>query len=119
MSEIIEEIFLKQHLLQDALFPDHPIDQLDDIEREQFTKEYVLAIQAELIEVLDEINWKIWKRTRVTYDDKRIERIQFELIDILHFYVNLCLIWGITPKKLQELYDKKNAINHERQKDGY
>jgi len=91
----------------------------DIIEREKFTKEYVLAMHAELTEVLDWINWKSWKKTRVEYDEKRIKELQIELIDLLHFLVNLMILWEMTPMILEDLYLEKNKINHDRQDGGY
>ena len=88
-------------------------------EREHWTKENVLAIHAELTELLDWTNWKSWKKTKVEYTPTRILELQMEIIDILHFWLNLCIIWGMTPDVIMARYIEKNSINHKRQESGY
>ena len=85
-------------------------------EREYFTKENVVYIIDECTEILGWINWKPWKRTR---KDVNIEEVKFEIIDVLHFWVNLCLIWGITPDDVYRYYFHKQKINIKRQDDKY
>lgn len=57
------------------------------------------CIMDELSEVLGWLPWKHWK----DYTDYRVEHIEvrFELIDILHFVVNLCLLSDTTAEDLR------------------
>lgn len=88
-------------------------------EKEEMTKEFVIAIVAELIETLDWINWKAWRKTRIEITPERIYELKVELIDIQHFLNNLYLIWGMDEKEIKELYEKKHMENIKRQEDGY
>jgi hypothetical protein len=42
-----------------------------------------------------------------------------ELIDMLHFWVNLCLAIDLQPNEIKALYLNKAAINQKRQEAGY
>lgn len=85
-------------------------------DQEKFHKEVCLAAMAEMMEVLNEINWKPWKKKKKQIDLKHLEE---ELIDVLHFWLELCLIWGISSKKIIDTYNMKNKVNHQRIKDKY
>lgn len=84
--------------------------------KEYFTKEYVTAIEDECAELRSWINWKTWKKDRKVVN---IEEVKYEIIDILHFWVNLCLIWGITPEDVYRYYMNKKKQNVVRQETGY
>lgn len=117
MGEFLEELFDKQNKF--GLRLGHSFKDLTIREKEKATKEYELAIVAELIELLDCTNWKPWKNQRFMYDDDRMKDLHMELIDILHFWTDLCLVWGLTPKRVIELYREKHEINNKRQDQGY
>lgn len=112
-----KEIFDKQLALQEKV--GCKVLNIDMKERERLTKEFILAMHAELSELLEWTNWKMWKKTKVDYTPERLSEIRFELIDILHFWVNLCLIWGIRPETVMNIYREKNTVNHKRQDEGY
>lgn len=109
-------IFAKQLELNKKIGHDLLIIKEDVIERDRFTKEYILASADELFEVLHEINWKIWRKQRKEVDEKKIQE---ELIDVLHFWVNLAILWNMTPDILEETYLHKNAKNINRQDEKY
>ena len=64
-------------------------------EKEYWTKEHLLAISSEMSELMDWINWKFWKKPE--YPVNTLE-IKFELMDMMHFLINLCIIWDMGPK---------------------
>lgn len=90
------------------------VDNLSDLEKTKWTKEFVLCIQQELAELIEELPWKHWK----DYSDFKIDvlNLQYELVDVFHFFVDLCLIWDIDSKKLLQMYDSKSRHNFDRQK---
>lgn len=90
-------------------------DNLSEADKIKWTKEFMICLQVELTELIDQLNWKHWKQ----YGDKQpnIPEVQYEIIDILHFYLSLCLIWGIDAKRMYRLYLSKNAQNIKRQED--
>ena len=66
---------------------------------------------SELAEVLDEVNFKWWKNERPINEDA----VKEELVDILHFFVSMCLSYGMTAEELHSIYLKKNKENFDRQ----
>lgn len=95
------------------------LDILTYEEKEKWSKENVLAMQAEIIEFISWMNWKHWKKTKVDYDKERIREIRLEIIDIFHFWMNLCIIWGMDAEMIEDYYITKQKINMKRQEDGY
>lgn len=71
----------------------------------------VLAMISELAEVLDEVNFKWWKNPRPVDDD----RLKDELVDVLHFFVSMCLKSGMDADELFKRYCEKNKENFDRQ----
>ena len=89
----------------------------DDIRvKEFFTKEYLIAMEDEIAELRSWINWKTWKKDR---KEVNVEEVKYEIIDLLHFWVNLCLIWGLTPEEVYQYYVNKKKQNIKRQNSGY
>ena len=64
------------------------------------------------------LNWKSWKKpTKITKND--IENARFELIDLLHFWLNAYYMLGGTPESLVVEYHAKRDENDNRQKESY
>ena len=61
-------------------------------------------------------NWKAWKQTEMPTDSLHWKE---EMIDALHFYVEACILAGITAEELFDLYFKKHAVNKFRQDSKY
>jgi len=85
-------------------------------QKEEYTKDKVLALLDETHEVLREINWKSWKKTKKEIDQAKLLE---ELSDALHFYINLCLVWGFSAENVYEAYIKKDKENYKRIKRSY
>ena len=79
--------------------------------REEWMQKEVLAMISELSEVLDEVNFKWWKNPRPVDD----AALKGELVDVLHFFVSMCLKSGMTAEELFSLYKEKNQENFDRQ----
>ena len=71
--------------------------------------------------------WKKWKARYPEAQSKRIDEmspedqleIKFEMIDILHFVLNMFQGLGLTAEEIFKLYYLKNAENFARQDRGY
>lgn len=81
-----------------------------------------LALEDELHEMLAEVSWKPWAKAEFIHGDKATN----ELIDALHFLMNLFLALapaGTSPSELAndlfERYERKRAINAARQRHDY
>jgi len=85
---------------------------------------YNRAQMHESMEFEDSLPWKWWKKTRnldgsIGTEDINYQNLKVELVDELHFFISKCLIAGITPNELYDLYKKKLKLNYKRQNEGY
>lgn len=108
-----EYVFQKQKEFQ--RIAKRPVDNLTYEEKEVLGKDFILALHSELSEVLNEFHWKGWKDRSIVYTEQQLKNLQVELIDVFIFWVDLCLVWELTPRKIVELYLEKHRINTERQ----
>ena len=77
------------------------------------------ALERELHEFMDEINWKTWAKNRGEIPN-RPAAVE-ELVDVAHFLANLANALGVTDAEWQAAYRKKQIKNAARQRvpDGY
>ena len=73
------------------------------------------AIVHEAIELQRTTNWKWWKKPG-KFDAAAARE---ELADIWHFVVQASLELGMTPEDLLAEYERKHAVNVDRQDSGY
>ena len=78
---------------------------------EEWIRMAVLAMVSELAELLDEVNFKWWKNPKPINE----ESLHGELVDILHFFISMCIRAGMSPESLYEGYIAKNRENFDRQ----
>ena len=84
---------------------------LHGISREEWIQKETLAMMDELSELINEVNYKWWKNPKPIDDNL----IKGELVDILHFFVSMCLKMDMTGEELYNLYMQKNQENFDRQ----
>lgn len=113
----LETIFAMQHAFDSELIEKRG---LEDITPEQWIQKETLAMLSELAELLDEVNFKWWKNPKEVNE----QAVKEELVDILHFFVSMCLKMGMTAEELCQMYLAKNKENFDRQqglsaKEGY
>ena len=84
---------------------------LEDIPMEKWMQMQTLAMLSELAELIDEVNFKWWKNPKPVDGD----RVKEELVDILHFFVSMCLNAGMSAEELYSRYIEKNQENFDRQ----
>lgn len=70
----------------------------------KWTKEYLLCINAECIEVLNELNWK---HHRKESKEIVISNLGIEMIDIQKYLWGLFRIWNVPYEEFLKLYDDK------------
>lgn len=87
----------------------------NDVMSQKFINEQTLAMFVETAEMIQETNWKSWKKP------KEIDQAKFreELIDMWHFMINLTLASGMDASDVYEQFMAKHRINRERQDKGY
>jgi len=75
----------------------------------------MFALMAELYEAVDEMGWKEWATSR----HFNASRVQNEIVDAWHFFMNLVTLSGMSADDLYDGYMRKLAVNHKRRDDGY
>lgn len=75
----------------------------------------VTALTDELHELLGEVGWKPWAKSRHI----NLEAARGELIDAYHFMANLSLVLGMDANEIMRRYHEKHAKNAKRQEEGY
>lgn len=104
----LETIFTMQRALNEDIITRRG---LHDISDEEWIQKQVLAMLSELSELLEEVNFKWWKNPRPVNRDA----VKEELVDVLHFFVSMCLRAGMDAEDLFQRYLAKNEENYKRQ----
>ena len=103
----LETIFEWQRRFQEDLEARRGLD----YDQSTWIQKQALALMVELGEVLEEAQFKWWKNAAPIDPDKLHE----ELVDVLHFFVAMCLAAGMSAEDLYQGYLRKNAENFRRQ----
>ncbi|NLJ80273.1 MAG: dUTPase [Firmicutes bacterium] len=107
-KDMLKEIFRLQSKFDQAVVAHRGLD----FTKEVWIQKEILAIISELSEILDEVNFKWWKDPQELDQD----RLKEEIVDLLHFFVSMCLKAEIGPEELYQAYLEKNKENFARQK---
>lgn len=90
----------------------------------EWTGEFVKCIIHEAVELEDWLPWKHWsiqpgnKTDIEMWSEEHLKEIRMEIIDKLHFFLDLCILWGVTPDMMFKMYMEKHQINNERHNTG-
>ena len=84
---------------------------LSHITYDEWMQKETLALISELCEMLRETNFKWWKNPQ----ENNMDAVREELVDVLHFYVSMCLKAGMDADELFRRYLAKNEENFRRQ----
>lgn len=103
----LERIFEMQKMLDDDIAARRGLS----FSLEEWMQKEILAMLSELSEVLDEVNFKWWKNKKPL----DVDALQGELVDILHFFVSMCIKSGMDAEVLFKKYLEKNKENFDRQ----
>jgi DNA-directed RNA polymerase subunit RPC12/RpoP len=86
-------------------------------ERADYIMTQYTALTCELVEFMDEVNWKPWmKDNRGDVPDR--DAAVGELVDAAHFLANLACALGVTDTEWEEKYQAKQERNRRRQESG-
>ena len=111
------ELYLRSRGMPPVEGPDHwvPTDE-DRMPAIDFIHWNVTALIDELHELLGEIGWKPWAKSRHI----NLDAARGEFIDAMHFMANLALVLGLNDaEEILRLYHKKHEKNAKRQEEGY
>ena len=112
-TDLLNEMFEQQKEFAKQ-FTD--FDNMTDDERDIATKEYVMCIIEECIELLRCIKHKHWRKNEKS---KGIKSIKEELADITAFFINLALTHNVDAEELAHNHLDKVKTNWERIRSGY
>lgn len=117
----LNTIIEMQRALQDRV--DDRYASEDPAVRAAYMRDHRGYLDDELAEALYEMpNYKLWKDyDSMTQEERNAAwaKVQMELVDAFHFFINLLLGAGMSADDLHRLYAAKNAENHRRQDAGY
>lgn len=81
------------------------------------------ALTVEAVELLDHLPWKAWKSydTVMSHavDQGTLTEMQFELVDMLHFIMNIAIALGMKWEDVERIYYTKHLENLSRIDRGY
>ena len=83
---------------------------------QQIIKDFMWRITEEIGEAANCLKNKPWKTSEILTDE---EHFKEELIDALHFFIELFILVGFDANSLYDYYFKKNKVNQFRQGSGY
>lgn len=104
----LEEMLVIQKTLNDRIKEKRGLDGIDEM---SWMQKYTLAMLSEMAELLDEVNFKWWKNPK-PIDQAALKE---ELVDILHFFLSMCLAAGMDAEEIHRIYLMKNQENFARQ----
>lgn len=94
---------------------DCPVN-LNDAKGQARLKDFAWRITEEIGEAMNCLKNKPWKQTQIETD---VAHYQEELIDGLHFYVELLILSGFDADSAAQMYFKKSQVNQFRQRSKY
>lgn len=112
--DLLRHMLSKQKQLQEKAYG-HDLDAMTNVERIEFLKINILALEDELHEALAEVGWKPWADSRHI----NIDQLRGELIDAWHFMMNLFITAGMDAQMITDMYLAKREKNIKRQEEGY
>ncbi|KKK72310.1 hypothetical protein LCGC14_2905150 [marine sediment metagenome] len=120
-KDMLDEIYTHQLDLQTKLGNIKKMNSSPQM-KQQFINQMLLACHEEVTEIMRETAYKNpefmpfgWKKNQ-TFNN---ELFKEEIIDLIHFVMNLCIVADMKPKEIYERYINKNKENHKRQEVGY
>jgi len=106
----VKELLEKQKKLDDFILKELDINYKDRL------NSLILALVVEIGEMANEIRaFKYWSKKAPSPKEVVLD----EFVDCLHFMLSIANQLGFSEKDIEEAYDKKNAVNFERQRSGY
>lgn len=125
-EDMLRQIFRKQfdlmakyHEIEEKngclITPDVPVD-LHSHKGQHRLKDFAWRVTEEMGEAMNCLKNKPWKVTPMATD---VQHFREEIADAFHFFVELCILAGIGPDDLFDLYMRKNHVNIFRQGSGY
>jgi len=94
---------------------DCPVN-LNDAKGQARLKDFAWRVTEEIGEAMNCLKNKPWKQTQMETD---VVHYKEEIVDALHFFIELCILSGFDAEELCDMYLKKNQVNQFRQRSNY
>lgn len=115
--QLQEQLMLRYKGLGTTNMPDWPVD-MTVKKNQQACRDAGLKSVEELFEALSELkHWKPHRKTDVTEFNR--DAFLEEIVDSLHYMLELLIFVGVDSQELVDAYAAKNAKNHRRLDEGY
>jgi len=101
---------------------DLPADRDVLIESGQWIDDFLKAMSSEIEELRSHTYWKHWcseAQGGDRYMVKDVESARAEVIDMLHFWISLAQVLGMSADMVENMYREKLGVNIKRQDVGY
>lgn len=86
-------------------------------QKEALTKEFILHLITEAVEVLNEINWKIHRKKEYDKINPIIDyNLKEELIDVYKYLLSIMQFWDMSPEEFVEEFHRKSNVVEQRYK---
>lgn len=88
---------------------------MNDLQSEMGTysvKDYAFALQMEVAELIDSLNWKPWRKTPSLIKDE--ENLKREIVDCLYFLHHIATAAGFTEVDLEKKFIEVDMNNRRR-----
>lgn len=118
LKEMFDQQDAFMRLLQEKrTFPEYPVD-ITSKDGQRVIKEYSHECMHELFEAIHMLrNSKSHRATDVREFDR--EKYIEELVDAMHYFLEVCILSGVTAEELHEAYISKGDTNTSRIVNGY
>lgn len=113
MDKLDKMFEMQKGLNKRILGPD--VERIHQEEKEKWILNYARALQQETAELIDSVPWKWW----ASYQKLDLQNARVEVVDMLHFLICLAQTLDMSAQDVFDAYNKKNAVNHQRQDKGY
>ena len=109
----LRELFRMQKALNERIGV--KTDAMTEAEKNQWLLNYCRAMTQEIAELTDSVPWKWWAK----YQKFDAQNARVEVVDLFHFLISAAQVLGMSADDVFQAYVKKNAINFQRQENGY
>jgi len=83
-------------------------------DRAAWSRVYAQALQNEVVEFIEAAGFKFWSKDL----ECDVQNLKVEVIDMLHFWLSLCLLLRMDEEDIVNIYKQKVLINKERSDSG-
>lgn len=123
MKNHLEEMFKQQHefmllLQKHRNFPEFPVD-TSSKDGQKLCKTIAYDAMGELFEVIQELKHSKDHRKTDLSDQFDRSKVIEELVDCMHYFVELCLLLDVDWKEFHQQYMAKGNVNFDRINRGY